>query len=421
MGTVASSALRKDPADGPAYGSLEGLGGPRKFKKKPVLVLDPEELAQAHALFQDASADMLGEEVERTPRPATVLGLAPMLDDEPEEMGENDEPDTDEDTPSADAVLSITRRKSSPLPPLDEADLAQDEELEGYASPDGPIEDDIDLETRIFPSLPLRPELAEEDVPVEAADEIDEAPVETLADQESFLPVEAFDADNELPLPIDPDARLSDYAPLPGSDGDDAAEDDVSPPADLAPTQEPVDETPVEVTAPEEADMAEAEPIEPEAFGPAPARFDELPPNKDYDTPDEVYDLETWLGMSENAAAAEEEIEEPFEEPVSEAVDYEPVEPSESADDEAPAPEPESEKTYTLTEDDRVDGTAFMRDPRSRRSAIVSTTPGQQSALRAKLLREAEEAARKDKAEAQPSKSIFAGMWKAMRRMFGAR
>ena len=63
MGNATSSALRADetvtPArmadnDGPAFGSLANLGGPRKFKKKPVLVLDPEELEKAHMMFQEA-------------------------------------------------------------------------------------------------------------------------------------------------------------------------------------------------------------------------------------------------------------------------------------------------------------------------------------------------------------------------------
>ena len=418
MGIAASAALRDDSANGPAYGSLEGLGAPRKLKKKPVLVLDPEELAQAHAMFHEASAELLGEDVERAPRPAMVLGLAPMLDDEPDEIDE-EEAEDESDVQSSDAVLSITRRKSSPLPPVD----YDAEEVEGYASPDGPVQDDIDLETRIFPSLPLLPELAGEEE--YAADE-DAAP-------ECDEPVQDEPVD-EIPLPIDPEARLRDYAPLPEPEPELTSEPIVEE-APVAPEPKPEPEPTAErepsaldalrarhSELPAPVEQAPVEPApEPEAHGPKPARFDELPPNKDYDTPDEVYDLETWLGMSGNAAAAEEEIEEPFEEPVSEAVDYEPVEPSESADDEAPAPEPESEKTYTLTEDDRVDGTAFMRDPRSRRSAIASTTPGQQSALRAKLLREAEEAARKEKAEAQPSGSILAGIRNAMRRMFGAR
>ena len=123
MGSAASSALRIDET---AYGSLEGLGsglgGVRKFKKQPVLVLDPEELAQAHAAFHEASAEQLGETVERAPKPAMILGLAPMDDDDLEEMGEADDVGEDADTgqPSAEAVLSLTRRKSTPL--LDEDD-----------------------------------------------------------------------------------------------------------------------------------------------------------------------------------------------------------------------------------------------------------------------------------------------------------
>ena len=93
MGNATSSALRTDDpvtsatapgADSSAFGSLSSLGGPRKFKKKPVLVLDPEELEKAHMLFQDASAELLGEDVERPERSAPLLGLAPMDLDDPE-------------------------------------------------------------------------------------------------------------------------------------------------------------------------------------------------------------------------------------------------------------------------------------------------------------------------------------------------
>ena len=156
MGSAASPALRdENAANGPVYGSLEGLGGPRKLKKKPVLVLDPEELEQAHAMFQDASAEMLGEQVERAPKPATILGLAPMEDDDPEEMGESDEAEAEDDTdmPSAEAVLSLTRRKSAPVVDQSVLGLGEIDTQEGmdeafgdggfgnetYADPSGPL------------------------------------------------------------------------------------------------------------------------------------------------------------------------------------------------------------------------------------------------------------------------------------------
>lgn len=64
-------------ADGPAFGSLELLGKPRR-KKVPVLVLDPEEIARAHQLFQDGAAEQMDEfdPLERAHRPAPLLRLA---------------------------------------------------------------------------------------------------------------------------------------------------------------------------------------------------------------------------------------------------------------------------------------------------------------------------------------------------------
>ena len=108
MGNATSSALRADDPvtpvsgagdEGPAFGSLANLGGPRKFKKKPVLVLDPEELEKAHMIFQEASAELLGEEVQRPERPRPVLGLAPIDDEDaaPDDMGESDDIEAGDD------------------------------------------------------------------------------------------------------------------------------------------------------------------------------------------------------------------------------------------------------------------------------------------------------------------------------------
>lgn len=65
-----------------AYASLLG-GGPRVLKKKPVLVLDPDELAKAHlaiamggAQIMEAADDPVA--VARPRTPAIMLGLAPV-------------------------------------------------------------------------------------------------------------------------------------------------------------------------------------------------------------------------------------------------------------------------------------------------------------------------------------------------------
>lgn len=67
------------------YGSLAALG-PRKMKKKPVLVLDEQELARAHMAIAMGGAEIMEsadmEPAPRVPQPATMLGLAPMGRDE---------------------------------------------------------------------------------------------------------------------------------------------------------------------------------------------------------------------------------------------------------------------------------------------------------------------------------------------------
>ncbi|RJY08311.1 hypothetical protein [Aurantiacibacter aquimixticola] len=428
MGTAASSALRDDTASaGLAYGSLTGLGAPRKLKKKPVLVLDPEELAQAHAMFHDASAEMLGEDVERAPRPATVLGLAPMLDDDPEDMGASDEVESDaeDDLPSPEAVLSLTHRKNAP--PVDDTFAAEDESI---FAPDLPeqaeIEDGLDLSTRIFPSLPLQPDASDEsELPAEAEDV---APPETgdAAQRDASLehvaeePEADMSAFDDTTLP-EPDALLSDYA-------------------DLTPEEPKVDEdqeAPVEGrgTHAHTSDTAWVDPLDAaledalsdEPQGPPPARFDELNPAKNYELPDEVFDLETWLADPEDAdPQTPKQGERPARIDASDLADHQaepetspPIETADNRVDDIASPGEQDESDsddarFTVAEDDAVDGYAFMRDPRSRRAAVASATPGQQSALRAKLLREKEEAEEAARA-AEASGSILLKLWNWLR------
>lgn len=162
MGNATSSALRADDAmapaaisgaDGPDFGSLASLGAPRKFKKKPVLVLDAEELEKAHLLFQEASAELLGEEAPRHAKGAAMLGLAPMDEDGTarEELDGSDDCETGEDDealPVAEDVLRMTQARA-PIDP----ELAQ--EQDDYIAQQL---ESLDVEHRIFPSLPLKSE-----------------------------------------------------------------------------------------------------------------------------------------------------------------------------------------------------------------------------------------------------------------------
>ena len=148
MGSAFSSAARVSEA--PAYGSLEALGA-RKPKKTPVLVLDPEELARAHQLFQDDAAERLADmdRDDRPPRAPAVLGLVPLTaeekaavetegsaeadaalpsplllwlpEDEPAEPGPDDAelalPDTAEPAPEQDEPATIAPATGEAMPP----------------------------------------------------------------------------------------------------------------------------------------------------------------------------------------------------------------------------------------------------------------------------------------------------------------
>lgn len=197
MGNATSSALRTDdpvtpaPApgdDGPAFGSLANLGAPKKLKKKPVLVLDPEELEKAHMMFQEASAELLGEEVERPERDASVLGLAPIDDGDatPEDMGASDDSeagDDSEDIPSAEDVLRMTASH----PAMDEAEEAFIAEQP----------ESLDVDHRIFPSLPLKSE--EEIAAEEAAELVRSETLEAQEAQDVFEESASLQAPSRLP------------------------------------------------------------------------------------------------------------------------------------------------------------------------------------------------------------------------------
>ena len=70
------------------YGSLMGMGAPRK-KKKPILVLDADEIAKAYLEMVAGGAQIMEEAadsdyVERPRAPSSLLGLAPMDADDAE-------------------------------------------------------------------------------------------------------------------------------------------------------------------------------------------------------------------------------------------------------------------------------------------------------------------------------------------------
>ena len=84
---LASRTMRAAAAND-GYGSLMGMGASRK-KKKPVLVLDADEIAKAHLEMAAGGAQIMEEAadpdyVERPRAPSSLLGLAPMDADDAE-------------------------------------------------------------------------------------------------------------------------------------------------------------------------------------------------------------------------------------------------------------------------------------------------------------------------------------------------
>ncbi|APE29059.1 hypothetical protein [Aurantiacibacter gangjinensis] len=266
MGHATSSALRTDGAASTAslqgaandaYGSLAGLGAPKKFKKKPVLVLDPEELAKAHAMFQDAQADILGaERPAQEARPSSLLGLAPISEeDDAEDMGVEDEStlsDEDYDIPSAEEVLKMTEGRSG-LPPEDEAMQAQ------------ALEDGFHEETRIFPTLPV---LSDDEMASNEPAELHEPVAEDA--EAAAEPVETFD---EEPVAETPEAEFTEI-PVPAIDEHSTDEE---PPVEASAMQDaPIPEEPVEEMREASADDAWAEDDMAPATPPRPSLFERM-------------------------------------------------------------------------------------------------------------------------------------------------
>lgn len=455
MGNATSSAMRADdpvtPAsaagdDGPAFGSLASLGGPKKFKKKPVLVLDPEELEKAHMMFQDASAEMLGEEVQRPERPSSILGLAPMDDEDssPEDMGAPDEGEDndDGDIPSAEDLL----RMAASRPALDEDDEAMiAAQLEG-----------LDLDHRIFPNLPLKSEdeiAAEEEAERTRAGESDE-PAETPVaadpgdtsgeDEDLLLPIDnehgaayeyEYEADGESeqsddgenpyyarldmpfvdPLP-EPEADL-DPAPQP-HEVDEQAEfgEDLPqvPPFGEAPFLEfpagPLSWRPVDVQPHDEPALSEsdAEPAREEkradetGFEPAP----EFAPEPFLDNFTEVEDPSNRFEWELEEVTEDGQPVHAMGDPKS-VHEYEDEYLHEETDD--------AQGHYTEVDDEPVDGYAFMYSANPRARTLNALAEGESNSLRARLIREREQA----EAESESRKSLLAKFTGWLRGLFG--
>lgn len=97
--------------DSPSFGSLAKMT-PRKLNKKPVLVVDPEELAREREHLHLVGAQLMGEDdSERAPaaRSTSPLGLASVkLADDYQEYNEQDLPPLDDDFTDPDALLGLS-------------------------------------------------------------------------------------------------------------------------------------------------------------------------------------------------------------------------------------------------------------------------------------------------------------------------
>jgi len=158
MGFASSSAARV--AETPMFGNLGSPGGMRKLKKKPVLVLDPEELAKAHHLFQIGAAEQINEydPLARAPRTAPVFAvvLGGALDDDDDyqppvsmaDMADEEGEATDDDLPPIDlaAMLAMTeaeqREEDAYYAAIPEVELAEAETAEAAEPAPEPAHED---------------------------------------------------------------------------------------------------------------------------------------------------------------------------------------------------------------------------------------------------------------------------------------
>ncbi|MFB0613351.1 hypothetical protein [Aurantiacibacter poecillastricola] len=427
MGNAYSSALRSEDAmitssaanaEGPAYGSLEGLGGPRKFKKKPVLVLAPEELEKAHALFQEASAEMLGEEIQRPSRPAAVLGLVPMNRDsaEPEDKGETDEADDDTDVIAAAGDMLRVSAARQAADDIDDAAIAA--QLEG-----------LDIEQRIFPRLPLKSE--EELSSEEEAERASAEGKATLEDPRSGEAASDFQTDfgtppirfeteeepaNPYVSPFDQSLGITNAHPI-----DDEPEAPDPEPAELAMPDEPSDitsETDPVAEFEEHSDGLSKAARNP--FGDAP--FLDFPegPLRYSVQPENFVAADT--EPATDAFAEDEPHENSFdvysredEAPDTGFHDFEHDTDLEPDPETSPVAEAEDGSHYTEIDEEPVDGYAFMYASNTRGRTLNALADGQSNSLRAKLIKEREEASD----EVPHNTSLWARFTSWLRGLFG--
>ena len=244
MGTASSSAARLtdvesddlvsglEPAND-AYGSLAALATRPKPKKKPVLVLDADELAEAHLMFQQDAALQL-EDAEHVERAPMTLGLAPLGSDAATD--DSLDPDDDDytveaDAPEPDKVLGLTR--AEPREEADEAAPVARKKMVQLPELGDPAFDDI------LPFEPLAP------VDEEPADEemVDDEPAEEQPGDEQLADADDQDvgspADEPLSELYDPDPEAELPAETNETEPDDVAMEgalEEEAPVPLAPT-----------------------------------------------------------------------------------------------------------------------------------------------------------------------------------------
>ncbi|WP_343808186.1 hypothetical protein [Alteraurantiacibacter aestuarii] len=147
------------------FGSLITLG-PRKFKKKPVLTLDPEELEKAHLQFQLDGAQIMGEDAPLERAPVPVLGLAPIDAEEAEHLiGADDDEELDEsDLPPLPELLADPDRLSGLAEEQDDKEAG----LVAAPAPSKPRAGIDMVALRLAASLAEQEEVAEDEVPDDA-------------------------------------------------------------------------------------------------------------------------------------------------------------------------------------------------------------------------------------------------------------
>lgn len=310
-------------ADSPAYGSLELMGQPKK-KKKPVLVLDPDELAKAHQLFQDGAAQQM-DEFDWDERPSAVSGLVPMgSEDLPEDRAtapvEDAEPEAD--LPDPDKVLSLTKAEHPPA-------------AETVSEPAKP------RKTKKMALDPARLEGDPDFVP-------------PVGDVQGFGAM--FDGADDHLAEDEPEASGG----LAGNVPEVAPEAPETPPV----TQE-TDEIAASPATAIERSMADETPEQPPVDAAPPAQQDEAVPSAE---PEAAPPSEPSTGWDDSESADEPAADVPAE-PVAD-----------------PALEAPSERYEEFTEEE-VDGTAFMRGPERQRINTAGMDAAPRNHLRARLVR----------------------------------